>query len=248
MSDPANTGPDPGNQDGQGSGDRSSEWITGLNLDDQTRQAISKFDGAEALAKSYVQLESKLGKTAQFPGEGATEEEWLAFFNKAGRPESPDGYQLQMPGLPEGMKADEEFFSKFKEAAHRSGLTSRQARSLFDWYNRYTGDRYQTERTARQTETKQVMDKLKAEVPDFENELNLTRRLVDHVGGQDFKDWLNKTGFGNDPQAFHFLNKLAHMVGEDVFEEGEPAGGGERESGVFDYDKMRSIKKVINEA
>lgn len=81
------------------------------SLDD----VFTMLDGAETL----------IGKRAA-PGDDATAEQLVEFYNTIGRPESADGYN---PGLEEG-KTDE-LFDKLRPAFHGAGLTVRQAKGLF---------------------------------------------------------------------------------------------------------------------
>lgn len=69
------------------------------------------------------------------PGKDATPEQWSAFYNQIGRPETPDGYELP---LPEG--DDGAFAKQMAPMLHKHGLTADQAKGLAgDWNSMVAG-------------------------------------------------------------------------------------------------------------
>lgn len=97
---------------------------------------------AEAL-RSYHSLEKmfghdKAGRTIVMPGENASQEERDAFFNRLGRPEAPDNYDLELPG---DAPVDADFQKWFKGVAHKHGLTAAQAKALAAEYMPYAAGR-----------------------------------------------------------------------------------------------------------
>lgn len=255
MSDSANTGPGgPGSQGG-GSDGTTQDWVVELGLDDATRESLSKagFRDAKGLAEGYVNLSRKLGSSVQVPGDGATEEEWAAFYNKL-RPKSAEEYGLKPPEAPPGLQPDQERLKAFTEAAHKIGLTKRQAQNLFDWFNQAEQQRLTTAVESQKQATKEAMDKMKSEDPDFEKDLPAVKAWLKKQGGEELMNWFTRTGEGNNlPLAkllFSTFRRLKSLgqIGEDTLEGGGLPGGGEtREKGVLNYDRMRTIRKVENQ-
>lgn len=66
------------------------------------------------------------------PGKDATPEEWSAFYNQLGRPETPDAYELPVPEGDPG-----EFVKDVAPMLHKAGLTSEQAKTLAGEWNAY---------------------------------------------------------------------------------------------------------------
>lgn len=89
-----------------------------------------KIKSQDDLFKQIDNLDSLVGKR-QIPGEGATDQEWDEFFGKIGKPESPDKYQLTDPEMPEGFALPDDFKSKAQKIMHESGLTQKQADTLY---------------------------------------------------------------------------------------------------------------------
>ena len=56
---------------------------------------LTKFTNISDLAKSYAELEGKIGNSIVKPGKDATAEETSAFYEKLGRPKDASGYSLK---------------------------------------------------------------------------------------------------------------------------------------------------------
>lgn len=82
---------------------------------------LGKFQKLGDLAKSYANLEKKLGNSVNIPGDGATPEEVKAFYSKLGVPESADGYSIK-----------DEKAGVFKEIAFNNNLTDAQAKAIYE--------------------------------------------------------------------------------------------------------------------
>lgn len=94
--------------------------------------AISGFTDKNGLAKGYTELYSKLGSYTKLPTEESTPEEKSAFYNKQGRPETPEGYTL--PELPEGKEYDQELLGGMRTIAHEAGITDNQFKKMIERY------------------------------------------------------------------------------------------------------------------
>jgi hypothetical protein len=96
---------------------------------------VEKIKSPDDLWKTLDNAQSLLGKRpAGIPANDAPPEEWERFYQAAGRPETPDKYELKDPeGIPEGLDITEA-----KQRAlglmHKSGLTQRQAENLWKEY------------------------------------------------------------------------------------------------------------------
>jgi hypothetical protein len=88
----------------------------------------------EKLASSYRSLEGEYSKSVRMPGEGATADDWNAFYAKLGRPEKADNYELKLDAssLPEKFPYDEKTAIEFRTWAHEAGLNPKQAQQLHD--------------------------------------------------------------------------------------------------------------------
>jgi len=79
---------------------------------------LGKFDDVDSLAKSYQELQSRMGNSVRIPHSESSPEEVASFYHKIGMPESPEGYKVG-----EGM---EEALESFRPLAHSANLTQQQ--------------------------------------------------------------------------------------------------------------------------
>ena len=124
------------------------QWFAGMP--EELHEAMGKFDGPEALARGYQNLETATGTSIRIPGEDAGEEDRKAFLAKLtkaapelmvkpdlegdnkhdvmrtlGMPDSAEGYQLP-PAEGVDSKALAEEMKPLREMAHEAGLTNDQ--------------------------------------------------------------------------------------------------------------------------
>lgn len=109
----------------------------GWTMDDPAEAALRA-------AEAQRHAETRLGKPAEAlidkPKEGQALAEWRrANAQVFGLPESPDGYELARPDLPEGMPWDADFEAEARKLAHERGLAAEDLQSLVDLYAKRAG-------------------------------------------------------------------------------------------------------------
>lgn len=95
-----------------------------------------KIKSPDDLWKAYDNAQSLLGKRpAGIPQHDAPDEEWDKFYAAAGRPESPDKYQLpdKIDGMPDGVDLSP-FKQKASSILHAAGLNQKQAERVWKQY------------------------------------------------------------------------------------------------------------------
>ena len=94
---------------------------------------ISKFTELESLAKSYVNATRMIGQDkVAVPNNNSTEDQWNEVYDKLGRPESADKYQLDVKS--DVVPLDESAIKSFAENAHQLGLNNKQAQGILEFY------------------------------------------------------------------------------------------------------------------
>jgi hypothetical protein len=92
----------------------------------ESRASFGKFKSVQDLAKSYTNLEKRLGKAATavlVPGENATPEEKAAYRKAIGAFETVDEYaKLQPESLPEGVEWNADLAKPVLDLAHKYGI------------------------------------------------------------------------------------------------------------------------------
>jgi len=100
------------------------------------RHYLSKIKDVPDLFKSFDNAQDMIGKKIEqiIPKDDSPDEVWSKFWNLIGRPVDAGGYDFKLPeDLPKELEADETQMTSFKEAAHKMGLTDKQAQAVIDF-------------------------------------------------------------------------------------------------------------------
>ncbi|PTR07872.1 hypothetical protein C8K11_11383 [Novosphingobium sp. GV055] len=190
-----------------------ADWMKGLTTDGDALAwlANKKFATPAALVDAYRQTERAF-HTA-IPGENDPAERWDAFYKRVGRPDSPDGYDV---AAPDGFESNPEFTGRFKETAHKMGLSAKQATGMVEWYNQEALATLQAEANA----TREQQQALRAEWgADFNKNIEIARRGMQVLGIDNATlDGMGR-GIGVD-QALKIMAKLGTMTSEDMLRGG----------------------------
>ncbi len=117
----------------------ASDWRTSVPEEIRGHKSLEHITDVGALAKSYVNAQSMIGADKlAIPGKHATDEDWGEVYRRLGRPDAPDGYELDNE-MPEGIEQSDDMLNWFKGAAHEAGLTPSQAQKLLGGYNQFLG-------------------------------------------------------------------------------------------------------------
>jgi hypothetical protein len=224
-----------GNQQTQAPG-----WLAGLPADLRENESFKSYKTVGDFAKAHIEtasklkdVEGKLGNSIPKLGENATQEERDRFFNSLGRPEKPDGYELEG-----GDKEKEQFLSPWKQDFHELGLTAAQAKGLKAKFDGRINALVAQHQAKAQQDIADASTKLKAELGDkYDANVELASRLWKRDADGDLeKDFEAATG----PIKFsviRYILKTAAKTGEDT----SSRGTGQRQQSVtpafIAYDK-----------
>jgi len=190
-------------------------WRDGLPDDLQGVKTLEKFKDVDALAKGYVHLEKYFDGTIKIPGENATAEEVERYHAKLGRPDTPDDYDFEKQEVPDGMNYDEHMEGEFLKKAHGMGLNSKQVGELYGWYNSQTKDMFVQHQVAQENSIQKAEIELRADWGrQYEEKISSIQRLVDQYATNDEKQYLETSGFGNDPNVARMMDRIAKDHGE----------------------------------
>ena len=129
-------------------------WYATEGLDESTASQLGElvkakgWKGPADALLSYQNLEKvfgadKAGRTILAPKSEDDADGWGAVYDRLGRPESPDKYNLPVPEGDDGS-----FAQAVAPVLHELGLTSKQAQGLAEWWNGMSGQRIEQEREA----------------------------------------------------------------------------------------------------
>jgi len=126
-------------------------WYAPEGLDQNTSSQLGElvkakgWKGPADALLSYQNLEKvfgadKAGRTILAPKSDDDAEGWTAVYNRLGRPESPDKYELPVPEGDDGS-----FAQAAAPVLHELGLTAKQAKGLAEWWNEASSKRIEME-------------------------------------------------------------------------------------------------------
>lgn len=236
-----------GGQGGDGGGS-TAKWFDGEGISDQDREwlklkGFAEDDAALAapkLLKSLRGAEQKLGKPAEAlmerPGKDGSLADWKRQNAELfGLPEGPDGYELERPDLPQGVKWDEGLEAKAREIAHQHGVEPDALKAMVGLY----AENIAAQATATADEMKGKEDEMFAELrKDWGDQTagrtELAKRGLafvaekaglDDVARLEVATILEQKA-GGSAQAVRFFSALGETIGEDSLVIGGGSTGG----------------------
>jgi hypothetical protein len=149
-------------QSAESAADTGAEgWYGSFNDDLKGYAAKKGWRGPESVVESYRNLEKLIGvkdRLVTLPDSVEDADAWNDVYNKLGRPESHDKYELKLPE-----EFNDDFVGWAKESFHETGLTQRQAEVLSSKWNDYVQAQEEASRAAQESERSAQMDKLRSE-------------------------------------------------------------------------------------
>lgn len=227
---------------GTGSGSATPSWRDTLPEGIRGDQTLSKYSNVETLAQAHINLQKMVGSDKiAIPGKNSSEADWQNVFKKLGLPESVDKYEMKAP---EAIK-DEKFLSAFKEQALKAGVLPSQAEKLLNWSVENSVASQKAMADQREQAQAKAIDGLKAEWGEgWDRKVGAAKAGVEWAGGEDLRQYLAKTGLGNDPVVIKMMAK----VGE-ALTEGKVRGEGAGMSGGLTPDEaQKKINSVLSDA
>ena len=202
----------------------TSDWTSGLAEDVKGYVQTKGFKDPASVVESYRNLEKTLGvpkeRLLKLP-EKADAPEWGEIYNRLGKPEKADEYQIAMPE-----KGGDEAFAKWaKETFHGLNLTRTQGEQLSAKWNEYVGKNTEAQQAQQAAKVEQDVGKLKQEWgAAHEQNVNIARRAAQTFGLQgDMVDRLESAiGFG---PLMKMLHTIGSKLGEDSFVGADSKGG-----------------------
>ena len=107
----------------------NQDWKSTLSDNLKNDPTLSNFKDVESLAKTVVHQQKVLGSRMPIP---KTDEEKLEVYNKLGRPETADKYEVSIPNDYQSY-IPEQNLNEFKNVAHKIGLNNEQVKALVDY-------------------------------------------------------------------------------------------------------------------
>lgn len=196
----------------------TGKFYEGFSPEIKNHPSIQKFDNAESLGKSYVELERKIGaKGVIIPAHGAGAEEVSSFHKALGRPDVSDGYQFQIPeNMHKAVVSTAETQKDFKDVAFKHGLSADQAKGLHSWYLSKLSDAHTQQEASEKTARDEASTALRSKWGTMnDTNMALAQKVIAKFGGEKAQEFLDK-GLGNDPAMIEFFATIGGKLSEDV--------------------------------
>ena len=170
--------------------------------------SLQTFTSVDNLAKSYVNAVKKIGGNpdhlVQLPQECESRDN---FYNKIGRPETPEGYDFGE----DGGKLD-----FYRNATHQLGLTQDQAANML---RLYATVEEQNQKAAQQQNADFAVDSqinLKREWgTNYDSKIDYAQRAFAQFSSKEFSQLMDETGLGNHPELLKAFSKIGESMGDD---------------------------------
>ena len=202
--------------------DAQDSWRSQIPEDIREDVSLRTIGDVGQLAKSFVNAQRMIGADKlAIPGKYATEDEWAEVDRRLGRPDTPDGYQLEN-NLPEGMEPDANMMQGFQQAAHEIGLRPGQAQKLLDWYNNEVGQAASMEEGQYEAAQAQVEADFRKEFgAAFDDTMANASGVVNEFGNDDMTEIMlaDGTRLGDHPDFIRMNVSIANFINEKIGED-----------------------------
>lgn len=136
-------------------------WKNLLDEDIREEKSLDQFNHINGLAKSFLHTKKMVGaEVIKKPDQNSTEQEWNAYYDAGGRPATALDYGFTKPDELPPEHYDEKFAVEVMEFFHKIGLSSKQAKAVFDFNNNHVIENLKTLAHNDELEVQQAKDEL----------------------------------------------------------------------------------------
>lgn len=205
---------------GAGGGDGKS-WLEGLPDDVKGDPSLKVFKDVAGLAKSYVNAQKMLGADKVIiPNEKSSEADWNAFYQKLGRPDAADKYEIKGP---DGKPVENDIVKSFKSVAFEAGLSPKQVAKLADWNANAVAESQKAAEAQKGIALREAInayqEKLGGE-EKYKANVDAARVAVRALAGPELTKLMAETEFGSRPEVIAFFASLKGMMDEGKVRDG----------------------------
>lgn len=212
---------------------QAGAWREGLSEGLRANPAFEKFVDLDGLAKGYVNLEKHVGtdKTS-LPQPNWEDKDYDGLYKALGRPDAPEGYDLEDFKPPEGVPWDDKFQERMIGHLHNAGLSQRQVRQVLSGYSEDIAGQFEALERSKVEQGEETTAALRKEWGRaFDERQELARRGFREFAGDSYESLaeLELAGggvLGNHPDVVRMFAKMGAELAEAgvVGPKGGPVG------------------------
>ena len=201
----------------------NENWYSTLSEEYRNHPSIQKFNDANGLAKSYLNLESMMGQEKIPVPKGVDDSNAWGLYRKAFNvPEAAENYNIKIEGV------EDEKLGLFKELFHKHNISQDTAQALADAYVEDLKGLFAHQDQLKQVAMENATSELKKEWGlKYEENLKTARNFLEKMAGNE-EDYKYFEGvIGNDAKFIKLLSKMGESISEGSL------GGFESQTGGF---------------
>lgn len=201
----------------------NENWYSALSEEYRNHPSIQKFNDANGLAKSYLNLESMMGQEKIPVPKGVDDSNAWGLYRKAFNvPEAAENYNIKIEGV------EDDKLGLFKELFHKHNISQDTAQALADAYVEDLKGLFAHQDQLKQVAMENATNELKKEWGlKYEENLKTARNFLEKMAGNE-EDYKYFEGvIGNDAKFIKLLSKMGESISEGSL------GGFESQTGGF---------------
>ena len=200
-------------------------WYSGLPEETRGLAELKGWKSPDDAVQSYMNLEKmlgadKAGRGLVIPKDDADQTEWGQFYDRLGRPKTPEEYNLPIPEGDTG-----EFAGRAKNKFHEIGITAKQANDLAQFWNQEQEEAMRMQQQAQMQNSEMEMQTLQSEWgKQFDENVEAARRATRQFGIDENKLSAIENAIGTKEMMKMFAS-IGKGLAEDKFIDNEKASG-----------------------
>lgn len=216
------------------------QWYSNLSEEYRNHPSIQKFNDANGLAKSYLSLESLMGRDKIPVPKGADDATAWGYYNKAFNvPDSIQGYDLKIEG------AEDIQLDGLKELMLKHHIPNDTAQELLNAHIEDIKDYENAKIQAFNAESEEATKQLKSEWGlKYDENIKLARTFLEKMSANKEEFDYFKDKIGNDVHFIKLLSKMGSSISEGNL------GGFEGQAGGFTKtpaEAKAELDKIMND-
>ena len=194
------------------------DWAKGVDPSLFDAPVMKNHKDIGSVIKSYVHAASLVGADKiVVPTKNSSPEEWRAYFQKAGLPESADKYELKVgeKSLFSGEKA-----KTIKELALANNILPSQMEKVLEFLDKDMNDMIEKDSKESRQEIETNLNGLKEKWGEegYKKNVTLAAATAKHFGGDEFMNYLEESGLGDNSKLIEVFAQIgSKLKQEDTF-------------------------------